>query len=101
MRIHKGDTVKVMTGKDRGKSGKVARVLPSLQKLVIDGLNMFKKHQRPKKQGEKGQLITVARPISASNVMLLCKGCDLPVRVGFRFEGNNKVRFCKKCKIGI
>lgn len=101
MKIHKGDTVKIMTGKDRGKSGKVARVLPSANKLVVNGLNMFKKHQRPKKQGEKGQLITISRPLSVSNVMLLCKSCDQPTRVGFRFEGESKVRFCKKCKVAV
>ena len=68
MKIKKGDNVKVITGKDKGKSGKVVRALVKENKVVIDGLNMMKKHQRPRKSGEKGSMINVAMPINASNV---------------------------------
>jgi len=69
MSIKKGDMAQVIAGKDTGKSGKVIRVLPEANRLVIEGVNMFKKHQRPKKQGEKGQIISVSRSIHRSNVV--------------------------------
>jgi len=68
MKIKKGDNVKIITGKDKGKSGKIVRVLVKENKVIIDGLNMMKKHQRPRKSGEKGSMIDIAMPINASNV---------------------------------
>jgi large subunit ribosomal protein L24 len=68
MKIKKGDNVKIITGKDKGKSGKIVRVLVKENKVIIDGLNMMKKHQRPRKSGEKGSMINIAMPINASNV---------------------------------
>ncbi|MDR3519680.1 MAG: 50S ribosomal protein L24 [Candidatus Pacebacteria bacterium] len=68
MKIKKGDNVKVITGKDKGKSGKVVRALVKENKVIIDGLNMMKKHQRPRKSGEKGTMVSVAMPINVSNV---------------------------------
>lgn len=101
MKIKKGDTVLITKGKDGGKSGKVALVIPSSGKLVIYGLNQFKKSVKPKKQGEKGQIISVARPFSASNVLLVCPSCGKGSRVGFKTEGGKKVRVCKKCNGSI
>ena len=68
MKLKKGDSVIVITGKDKGKKGKVVRALPKMNKVVLDGLNMMKKHQRPRKSGEKGSMMDVAMPIHASNV---------------------------------
>ena len=68
MKIKKGDNVKIITGKDKGKSGKIVRVLVKENKVIVDGLNMMKKHQRPRKSGEKGSMINIAMPINASNV---------------------------------
>ena len=68
MKIKKGDNVKVITGKDKGKSGKIVRVLVKENKVIVDGLNMMKKHQRPRKSGEKGSMVNIAMPINASNV---------------------------------
>ncbi len=68
MKLKKGDNVKVITGKDKGKSGKIVRAMPKENKVIIDGLNMMKKHQRPRKSGEKGSMINIAMPISVSNV---------------------------------
>ena len=68
MKIKKGDNVKIITGKDKGKSGKIARVLVKDNNVIVDGANMMKKHQRPKKSGEKGSMVNVAMPINASNV---------------------------------
>ena len=98
MNIKKGDNVKMLSGKDRGKTGVVLKVSPTTGRIMIEGLNIFKKHSRPRKQGEKGQLVEVSRSVNASNVMLICPSCKVPTRVGHRVEGNRNVRFCKKCK---
>jgi len=96
--IIKGDQVKVLAGKDRNKTGKVLRVLPKEDKVVVEGINIRKKHVRPRKQGEKGQTISIPAPLHVSNLAPLCTKCGRPTRVGFRFEESKKVRFCKKCK---
>lgn len=98
MKIRKGDSVKILSGKDRGKIGKVLRVFPKNRKAIVEGLNMIKKHTRPKKQGEKGQRISVPAPISISNLMLVCPKCSKAARVGFKIAGKNKFRICKKCQ---
>lgn len=98
MKIHKGDTVQVMVGKDRGKSGKVLSVDTGESKVLVDGLNMVKKHMRPKKQGEKGEIVSLARPLNASKVMLVCPSCKEPSRVGFQMDAQAKRRICRSCK---
>jgi len=98
MKIHKGDTVKIMVGKDAGKTGKVLRVYINTNKVLLENLNLVKKHRRPRKQGEKGEIISVPRPLSAANVMLTCKNCGKPVRAGFKAEKDKKIRVCKKCQ---
>ncbi len=97
MKIKKGDTVKIIAGKDRGKDGKVLKVMPSNNKLIVDGLNLAKKHRKPKKQGEKGEVIQIPRPIFASNVMMVCPGCKQTTRIGCKILENDKKRICKKC----
>jgi large subunit ribosomal protein L24 len=101
MRIKKGDTVQITQGKDRGKTGQVLSVNPSKERVIVENINVFKKHRRPKRQGEKGEVIEVAKPINASNVLPVCKNCNQGVRVGFRGEGRKKVRECKKCNRSI
>ena len=98
MKIHKNDTIKIITGKDKGKTGKVLKVFPAKNKVLIEELNLYKKHVKPKKQGEKGETILVARPIDVSNAMLICSGCGKSTRIGQRFDGSKKSRNCKKCK---
>ncbi len=97
MKIHKGDTIKIITGKDRGKTGKLLKVFPLKNKILIEGLNIYKKHVRPKQQGEKGQTVLVPRPIDISNVMLVCPSCGQAARVGYRLEAGSKKRYCRKC----
>jgi large subunit ribosomal protein L24 len=101
MKIKKGDTVKILTGKDSGKTGKILAVNPKKGKILVEGLNMFKKHRRPKKQGEKGEVIKISRPMQASNAMLVCPRCGQPTRIGYKIEANKKLRTCKKCKSTI
>lgn len=98
MKIHKGDNVLVIKGKDRGKSGKVVRAIPKEQRIVVAGLNMRKKTIRPKRQGEHGQIVEIAWPMRVENVMLICSKCGKATRVGYRKEKDTKVRYCKKCK---
>ncbi|MFH1246497.1 MAG: 50S ribosomal protein L24 [Candidatus Liptonbacteria bacterium] len=101
MRIKKGDTVRIMIGKDRGKSGKVLSVAPDEARLIVDGINLSKKRSRPKKQGEKGETVLVPRPLRASNVMIVCSNCKRAVRIGMKLEGAEKFRYCKHCEARI
>lgn len=101
MNIKKGDTVKIMVGKDNGKSGKILRIDYKKDSVLIEGLNLFKKHKKPTNKNEKGQVISLPRPINSSNVQLICKSCDKPTRLGFRIEGDHQIRFCKKCKVSV
>lgn len=98
MKIKKNDQVKILTGKDRGKSGKVLRVSAAENKVIVEGINIFKKHVKPKKEGEKGQRIEFPGKISISNVMIVCAKCGKPTRVTHKITEKNKLRICKKCK---
>lgn len=98
MKIKKGDNVIVITGKDKGRKGKVLRVLPKEGKIVVENINRIIKHVRPKKQGEKGQRVEMSVPFNISNVKLICPKCGKPTRAGYRILDKNKVRICKKCK---
>lgn len=98
MKIRKGDNVLVTAGKDRGKKGKVAKVFPQDDMVLIEGILMRRKHIRPKRQGEKGQTVQVPTPLHVSNVELFCAKCSKGVRVGHRTETGKKIRVCKKCK---
>ncbi len=97
MNIKNGDTVKIISGKDRGKTGKVTHVFPEKNKIVVEGVNAHKKHQRPKKQGQKGQIIQMPMPIDASNAMVVCSSCNKPTRIARKISGSKRVRACKKC----
>lgn len=90
----------MLSGKDRGKKGAVSLVSPKggAPKVVVEGLNKIKKHQRPRKQGQKGQIIAVERPVPLSAVQLICKSCGKPTRVGWRLDQDKKVRICRKCQ---
>lgn len=93
LKIKKGDTVKVIAGKDKDKEGKVIAVNRKKNKLLIEGINMVTKHAKPSMSNQQGGIIHQEAPIDASNVMYLHKG--QPTRIGFKFEGDKKVRFAK------
>ena len=101
MNIKKGDTVRVLSGKDKGKEGQVVRSLPSKQRVVVEKVNMVKKAMRPTQQNPQGGISTMEAPIHVSNVMVVCSACAKPTKVGYKYiesEGKQKkVRFCKKC----
>jgi large subunit ribosomal protein L24 len=96
MNIKKGDNVIIVSGKDRGKTGKVTRAIPKDGKIVVEGLNMFKRRQRPKSEGQKGQMVEVAMPIQISNVMLVCPKTGKRTRIGSKEKGGKFVRVSKK-----
>ncbi len=99
MKIKKGDKVKIICGKDKGKTGKVLKVSPSTQKVSVEGLNLRTKHMRPRKEGETGQRIQFPAPMDISNVILICPKCSKETRVSFKIlKDKKKVRICKKCK---
>jgi large subunit ribosomal protein L24 len=98
MAIKKGDTIQVRGGKDRGKTGKVLNVAKDRSTVLVEGINLYVKHAKPKRQGEKGQKITLPRSIALSRVNLFCSACGRGVRVGIQMEGGQKVRQCKRCK---
>ena len=97
MKIHKNDTVQIMLGKDAGKTGKVLRVLGKDDKVLVEGINMYKRHIK-KMAGYEGTIIDVAKPVNVSNVELMCPNCKKPTRVGYKMQGEEKVRICKKCQ---
>lgn len=104
VRIRKGDLVVVIAGKERqravrARTGKVLKVFPDRGRALVEGLNLVKKHQRPRKQGEQGGIISQPASIAMANLMLLCPKCNRPARVGFeRLADGSKVRVCRKCK---
>lgn len=96
MKIKKGDQVEIIAGKDKGKRGKVMQVLPRESKVVVENLNIRKKHVRSRKEGEKGQRIEIPAPLDVSNVMLVCPHTDKVTRIGIKMEGGQKVRISKR-----
>jgi large subunit ribosomal protein L24 len=97
MNIKKNDTVKVISGRERGKTGRVYRVMAGEGKVLVEKLNLIKRHTRPSQDNRQGGIIEKEAPINISNVMLICGKCNKPTRVGHSFEGDKKVRVCKKC----
>ena len=97
MKVKKNDTVLVITGKDAGKTAKVLVALPKDNKVVVDGVNVQKKHKKARTAQEVSSIVNQSGAIDASNVMVVCPACDKAVRVAYRVEGDKKVRICKKC----
>lgn len=96
--IRKNDTVVVIAGKDRGKKGRVLRLYPETNRLLVEKLNLIKKHVRQRSQNVPGGVVTAEAPMHISNVMLVCKSCSRPTRIGRRvLPGGEKERYCKRC----
>jgi large subunit ribosomal protein L24 len=97
MKLRKGDRVRVLAGKDVGKEGEVTRVLPDDDRVIVDGINVAKKHQRATRATMQGGIIDKDMPVHASNLAILCSSCG-PTRIGYRFDSDGtKVRVCRKC----
>jgi large subunit ribosomal protein L24 len=97
MKIKKGDTVKVLYGKDRGRRGPVVAVDPKTRKVIVEGLNLYKKHIKGDGRTRTSEILTIEKPFTASKVMLVCPHCDKATRVGVKKEGKDKIRICKRC----
>lgn len=98
LNIQRNDTVQVITGSDRGKKGRVLRVLPEEKRLLVEHVRVAKKHLRENPQRRiQGGIAEQEAPVNISNVMLVCPSCNQPTRVAHKFEGDNKVRVCRKC----
>ncbi len=98
LKIRKGDRVRVLSGKDKGKEGEVMRSLPREGKVIVEGVNIARKSQRPTRSTQQGGIIDKDMPIQVSNVALVCPSCGKPTRVGFKIDASGtKARVCKKC----
>jgi len=96
--IKRNDTVKVLAGKDKGKTGRVIMVFPKKNRALVEGVNYVKKHARQTQQNQKGGIMQKEMPIQISNLMLMCKSCNKPARVEINITADGKIRVCKKCK---
>jgi large subunit ribosomal protein L24 len=95
-KLRKEDTVQVITGKDKGKRGRVLKILRDKDRLVVEGLNIVKKARKRRNQQDRGGIVEIEAPLHSSNVMIVCKKCG-PTRIGYKLEGETKLRVCKKC----
>lgn len=98
MKIRKGDNILVISGKDRGKTAKILKAFPKKGRVLVEGVNLRSKHIKPKKQGEKGQVVKIPLPLNVSNVKIVCPKCGKATRLGYKITGDKKFRICKKCK---
>ena len=102
LKIRKGDIAQITKGKDSGKKGKVITVFTQTNRALVEGLNLVKKHKKQTRQDQPGGIISIEAPISLANLMLFCKQCDRPVRVGFTIlKDGTKARICKSCKQAV
>ncbi len=97
MKIRKNDQVVVIKGKDKGKKSKILKGFPEQGMVLVEGVNMRKKHKKPRKEGEKGQVIEIAFPVPVEKIKLICPKCKKAVKVGYKIVGESKHRICKKC----
>ena len=97
LHVKKGDTVFVISGKDKGKKGKVMVAIPKEQKVIVEGVNVSSKHKKPRREGEPGGIIKSESPIYACKVMSVCPKCSKPTRLGHTMVGAKKMRVCKQC----
>jgi len=97
MKIHKGDQVLIISGKYRGRKGKVLKAFPKEKKIIVEGINLKKKHQRARKTGEKGQIVEIPGPLDVSDAKIICPKCKKATRIGYKIVKEKKYRLCKKC----
>jgi large subunit ribosomal protein L24 len=98
MKLKKADKVVMLAGRDKGKTGEVARVFPATGQVIVEGLNVVKRHTKPSNKIPKGGILEIAKPIQAGKVALICPSCKKPTRIGYDVTGKNKERICRKCK---
>lgn len=97
MKFKKNDTVKVMIGKDKGRTGKIEKIFPKTAEAVVSGINMFKKHMKRRDEKNPGGITDITRPIAVSKIAIVCPNCSKTTRIGYIVSKNDKVRVCRKC----
>jgi len=95
-KLKKEDTVEVIAGKDKGKRGKILKIARDADRVVVEGVNIVKKAKKKRKQNDRGGIVEIEAALHASNLMIVCKKCG-PTRIGYKMDGDKKVRVCKKC----
>jgi len=99
MKLKKGDKIKVIKGKDKGRTGKIEKTLPKLGKVLIPGINVYKKHAKARSEKQPGGIIEIIKPLPVANVVLVCPKCNKPTRVGYQIDkSGGKSRICRKCQ---
>jgi large subunit ribosomal protein L24 len=101
MKLKKGDLVKIVRGKDKGKTGKIEKTFPKINKVLINNVNQFKRHLKARSQNQPSEIITLTKPLPVTNISLLCPKCHLQTRIGYLEIKGKKNRICKKCKAEI
>jgi large subunit ribosomal protein L24 len=101
MKLKKGDSIRVTSGRDKGREGKVDRVYAKQDKVLVKNINMYKKHVKKNEQMPQGGVVEISRPLSTAKVALVCPKCKKITRVGFRIDGSKKFRICRKCEAQI
>jgi large subunit ribosomal protein L24 len=101
MKLIKGDNVKIVRGKDKGKTGKIEQVLPKIGKVLVNGVNQYKRHLKARSQNQPSEIATITKPLPEENVILVCPKCHKETRVGYRIEKGVKSRICKKCEAEV
>ncbi len=97
MKLKKGDKIRVIKGKDNGKEGAVERLWPKTNRVTVAGVNISKRHMKPRGEGQKGSIVDMVRPILVANVALICPKCKKETRIGYKLTAKDKVRICRKC----
>jgi large subunit ribosomal protein L24 len=98
MKLKKGDEVQVVAGRDKGKKGKIEKVVAKMNKVFVENINVYKRHLKGRIAGQKSEIVPISKPVPVASIMLVCPKCHLPTRVGFRVHNNDKIRICKKCE---
>lgn len=98
MKLRKGDKVKVVAGKDKGRTEKIEKVFPKINKVLVAGVNVYKRHLKPRGEKKPGGIVDIVKPLSVSNVALVCPECGQVTRIGYQITKGEKIRICKKCK---
>lgn len=101
MKLHKGDLVKIVIGKDKSKTGKIEKVFTKENKVLVEGINQFKRHLKARQQGQQSEIITITKPLSVASVALICPKCKEQTRIGYVVNKDTKQRICKKCNAEI
>ena len=101
MKLKKGDNVRVVRGKDKGKAGKIDQVFPKINKVLVNNVNLYKRHMKARSQSKPSEIVTITKPLPEENVILICPKCHKETRVGYRIEKGIKSRICKKCEAEI